>query len=151
MKKQFILFCMTLIAAAPICLGQASPSKADRSASKDTAITDSEKSAWEAYKNKQADAFKKYLAPDYCGIYADGIKNADKEVADMEKSELRDYSLADMKVVFPSADVAVTTYKATLQGSSGGQDTSGTYNVASVWAKKGGKWHVIFHTDVKSQ
>src|SRR5678815_492394 len=151
MKKQFVLACMALIAAAPICLGQASPSKADRSASKDAAITESEKSAWEAYKNKQADAFKKYLATDYCGVYAEGIKNVEKEVADMEQTELRDYSFADMKVVFPSADVAVTTYKATLQSSSGGQDTSGTYNVASVWIKKGGKWLVIFHTDAKSQ
>jgi hypothetical protein len=151
MKKQFTLFCIALIAAAPVCIGQMSPSKGDKSATKDTAIIDSEKAAWEAYKNKQADAFKKYLATDYCGVYADGIKNLDKEVADMEKSELRDYSLADMKVVFPSADVAVTTYKATLQGSSGGQDTSGTYNVASVWIKKGGKWLVIFHTDAKSQ
>ena len=151
MKKQFVLVGMALIAVAPICFAQTSPSKSDKSASKEAAITDSEKAAWEAYKNKQADAFKKYLTTDYCGVYAEGIKNVDKEVADMEKSELRDYSLADMKVVFPSADVAVTTYKATLQGSSGGQDTSGTYNVASVWAKKGGKWHVIFHTDVKSQ
>jgi hypothetical protein len=151
MKKQFTLFCIALIAAAPICLGQASPSKADKSATKDAVIIDSEKAAWEAYKNKQADAFKKYLATDYCGVYADGMKEVDKEVANMEKSELRDYSLADMKVVFPSADVAVTTYKATLQGSSGGQDTSGTYNVASVWIKKGGKWLVIFHTDAKSQ
>ena len=142
---------MALIAVAPICLGQASPSKSDRSATKEAAITDSEKSAWEAYKNKQADAFKKYLTTDYCGVYAEGIKNVDKEVADMEKTELRDYSFADMKVVFPSADVAVTTYKATLQSSCGGQDTSGTYNVASVWIKKGGKWLVIFHTDAKSQ
>jgi hypothetical protein len=151
MKKQFTLFCMALIAVAPICLCQASPSKADKSATKDAAITESEKSAWEAYKNKQTDTFKKYLATDYSGVYADGVKNLDKEVADMEKSELRDYSLTDMKVVFPSADVAVTTYKATLQGSSGGQDTSGTYNVASVWIKKGGKWLVVFHTDAKSQ
>jgi len=150
MKKQFILFYITLIVVASICFGQASPSKPDKFA-KEAEITDLEKAAWEAFKNKQADAFKKYLAADYCGVYADGIKNADKEVADMEKSELRDYSLADMKVVFPSADVAVTTYKATLQGSSGGQDTSGTYNVASVWAKKGGKWLVVFHTDAKSQ
>jgi hypothetical protein len=142
---------VALIAAAPICLGQASPSKTDKSAGKDAAITDSEKAAWEAYKNKQADAFKKYLATDYCGVYADGIKNVDEEVAGMEKTELRNYSFADMKVVFPSADVAVTTYKATLQSSSGGQDTSGTYNVASVWIKKGGKWLVIFHTDAKSQ
>jgi hypothetical protein len=87
----------------------------------------------------KADVFKKYLASDYSGVYADGVKNLDKEMADMEKSELRDYSLTDMKVVFPSADVAVTTYKATLQGSSEGQDTSGTYNVASVWVKKGVK------------
>jgi hypothetical protein len=151
MKKQFTLFCMALIAVAPICLGQASPSKVDKSVTKDAAISESEKSAWEAYKNKQTDAFKKYLATDYSGVYADGVKNLDKEVADMEKSELRDYSLTDMKVVFPSADVAVTTYKATLQGSSRGQDTSGTYNVASVWVKKGGKWLVVFHTDAKSQ
>jgi hypothetical protein len=151
MKKQFTLFCMALIAVAPICFGQASPLKSDKSATKEAAITDSEKSAWEAYKNKQADAFKKYLATDYCGVYAEGIKNADKEVAGMEQTELRDYSFADMKVVFPSSDVAVTTYKATLQSSTGGQDTSGTYNVASVWIKKGGKWLVIFHTDAKSQ
>jgi hypothetical protein len=151
MKKQFVLVCMALIAVAPICFAQTSPSKSDKSTSKGTAITDSEKAAWEAYKNKQADVFKKYLTTDYCGVYAEEIKNVDKEVADMEKTELRDYSFADMKVVFPSADVAVATYKATLQSSSGGQDTSGTYNVASVWIKKGGKWLVIFHTDVKSQ
>jgi hypothetical protein len=142
---------MALIAVAPICFAQTSPSKSDKSTSKGTAITDSEKAAWEAYKNKQADVFKKYLTTDYCGVYAEEIKNVDKEVADMEKTELRDYSFADMKVVFPSADVAVATYKATLQSSSGGQDTSGTYNVASVWIKKGGKWLVIFHSDVKSQ
>jgi len=151
MKKRFILFCMALITATPICFGQASPSKSDKFPTKEAAITDSEKAAWEAYKNKQADVFRKYLATDYSGLYGDGLKNMDKEVADMEKTELRDYSLTDMKVVFPSPNVAVTTYKATLQSSSVGQDTSGTYNVASVWVTKGGKWLVIFHTDAKSQ
>jgi hypothetical protein len=151
MKKQFILFCVGLIAAAPICFGQASPSKSGRFPTKEEAITNSEKSAWEAYKNKQADAFKKYLASDYCGVYADGIKSVSEEVADMEKNELRDYSFADMKVAFPTPNVAVTTYKATLQISSGGKDRSGTYNVGNVWITTGGKWLVIFHTDVKSQ
>jgi hypothetical protein len=80
MKKQFILFGIGLIATAPICFGQASPSKTGRFATKEAAITDSEKSAWEAYKNKQADAFKKYLATDYCGLYAQGIKNVDKRL-----------------------------------------------------------------------
>jgi hypothetical protein len=149
MKKHFILFCIGLIAAAPICFAQARPSKSHGFPTKEAVVTDSEKSAWEAYKNKQAEAFKKYLASDYCGFYAEGIKNADKEVADMEKTELRDYSLAEMKVTFPGPNIAVTTYKATLKSSSEGKETSGTYSVASVWITKGGKWLIIFHTETK--
>jgi hypothetical protein len=69
----------------------------------------------------------------------------------MEKTELRDYSLVNMKITFPAPNVAVTMYKATVQSSSGGKDTLGKYNVASVWITKGGKWLVIFHTEAKSQ
>ena len=151
MEKQFILFCVTLIAVVPVCLAQASPAKPAKSASNETAITHLETSAWEAYKNKQADAFKKLMSEDYCGEYAEGIKNLDREVADMAKTDLRDYSLADMKVVFPSADVAVITYKTTMQQAFEGKDMSGTYNSGSIWVKKGGKWLEVFHTEVKVQ
>ena len=151
MKKPFILFCVTLIAVVSVCLAQASPAKPAKSASNETAITHLETSAWEAYKNKQADAFKKLMSEDYCGEYAEGIKNLDREVADMAKTDLRDYSLADMKVVFPSADVAVITYKTTIQQTSEGKDMSGTYNSGSIWVKKGGKWLEVFHTEVKAQ
>jgi hypothetical protein len=151
MKKQFILFCVTLIAVVPVCFAQASPAKPAKSASNETAITDLEKSAWEAYKNKQGDAFKKLCSKDYYGDYAEGIKNLDGEVADMAKTDLREYSLADVKVVFPSADVALITYKATTQATSEGKDVSGTYNSGSVWIKKAGKWHGVFHTEVKVQ
>src|SRR5678815_522165 len=123
MKKQFILFCMMLVALAPVCFAQASPAKPAKSASNEKAITDLEKSAWESYKNKQADAFKKLMSQDYCA-YAEALKTLDMEVADMAKTDLRDYSLADMKVVFPSADVAVTRYKTTIQMTSEGKDMS---------------------------
>jgi hypothetical protein len=56
-----------------------------------------------------------------------------------------------MKVVFPSADVAVVTYKTTMQQTSEGKDMSGTYNSGSIWVKKGGKWLEVFHTEVKAQ
>jgi hypothetical protein len=151
MEKQFILFCVTLIVVAPVCLAQASSAKPAKSASNETAITDLERSAWEAYKNKQADAFKKLMSKDYYGAYAEGIKNLDAEVADMAKADLRDYSLANMKVVFPSTDVAVITYKSTIQQTSEGKDMSGTYNSGSIWVKKGGKWLEVFHTEVKAQ
>jgi hypothetical protein len=151
MNKQIILFCMMLVALAPVCFAQASPAKPAKSASNETAITDLEKSAWESYKNKQADAFKKLMSKDYYGTYAEGIKNLDMEVADMAKTDLREYSLADMKVVFPGTDVAVITYKTTIQQTSEGKDMSGTYNSGSIWVKKGGKWLEVFHTEVKAQ
>jgi len=60
MKKQFILFVVGILTASPICLAQASPSKAGKSAAKETEIINLEKSAWEAYKSKQADAYKSF-------------------------------------------------------------------------------------------
>jgi len=152
MQKQFILFCVaTLIAGTSICFAQTGPSQLVRSVTNEGAITDLEKSAWNAYKNKQVEAFKNLLSKDYCGAYAEGIKTLDTEVADMAKTDLRDYSFADMKVVFPSADVAVVTYKVTQHATSAGQDVSGTYNTSSVWVKEGGKWLGVLHTEAKVQ
>jgi hypothetical protein len=104
-----------LVALTPVCFAQASPAMPAKSASSEKAITDLEKSAWELYKNKQADAFKKLMSQDYCGAYA------------------------------------VTRYKATIQETSEGKDMSGTYNSASVWVKKSGKWLEVLHTEVKAQ
>jgi hypothetical protein len=151
MKKPFILCCVAMIAAAPVCFGQARPDKAGKAPAKAATITDLEKSAWEAYKNKQAEAFKALLSKDYCGVSVDGVKTLDVEVAGMSKSELRDYSFADMKVVFPRGGVAIITYKATQQATSDGKDVSGTYNCGSVWVKESGKWLAVFHTEAKTQ
>jgi hypothetical protein len=84
-------------------------------------------------------------------VYTEGIKSADAEVADMAQVDLRDYSLGDMKVIFPSIGVAVVTYKATQQANLEGQDISGAYNCASVLIVRRGKWLVVFHTEVKAQ
>ncbi len=89
MKKQFILFCVaTLIAGTPIYFAQTGPSQLARSITNEAAITDLEKSAWDAYKNKQVEVFKNLLSKDYCGAYAEGIKNLDTEVADMVKTRM---------------------------------------------------------------
>ena len=151
MKKQFILCLITLLAIAPIYLGQAKPAKADKSAPSESTITDLEKSAWEAYKNKQADAFKALMSKEYYGVYAEGVKTLDTELADMAKSDLRDYSFSDIKVVFPHPKMAVMTYKAKVQATADGKDVSGTYNSGSVWVQQGGKWVGAFHTESKTQ
>ncbi|MGE5208838.1 MAG: nuclear transport factor 2 family protein [Alphaproteobacteria bacterium] len=151
MKKPLILCCAALLASASICFVQAKPEKAGKPGADESTITALEKSAWEAYKNKQADAFKALMSTDYYGVYAEGVKNLDAEVADMAKSELREYSFADVKVVFPRPKVAVVTYKATVQATADGKDISGTYNSGSIWVEKGKKWVGIFHSESKTQ
>jgi len=151
MKKQFVLCCIAFATITPFCFGQASPAKRANAAANDSTITNLEKSAWEAFKNKQTEVFKALLSKDFYAVYSDGIKTLDAEVADMAKIDLRDYSLGDMKVTFPSIGVAVVTYKATQQATFAGQDISGAYNCASVLIVRRGKWLVVFHTEVKTQ
>ena len=151
MKKPFILCWITLLAIAPVCLLQGKPAKEGKSSANESTITDLEKSAWEAYKNKQADAFKALMSTDYSGVYAEGVKTLDGELAAMAGSDLRDYSFSDVRVVFPHPEMAVITYRATVQATSDGKDISGTYNGGSVWVQQGGKWVSIFHTEGKVQ
>ncbi|MGE5209075.1 MAG: nuclear transport factor 2 family protein [Alphaproteobacteria bacterium] len=149
MKKQIILLSTSLLAILAICFGQTN--HVQNAAGNETAIIQSEKAAWEAYKNKNADAFKKLMATDYHGVYAEGIQTLEKEVADMAKADLQEYSLADVKVVFPRSDVAVVTYKVTTKGTFNGQDRSGGYNAGSVYIERGGRWLGVFHTEIKAQ
>jgi uncharacterized protein DUF4440 len=151
MKKPLILCCITLLAIAPVCFSQGKPAKAGKSAANESTITDLEKSAWEAYKNKQADAFKALMSKDYSGVYAEGVKTLDAEVANMAKSDLRDYSFSDIKVAFPHPKMAVMTYKVTVQATADGKDVSGTYNSGSAWIQHGGKWVGALHTESKAQ
>ena len=85
MKKPFILCCITLLAIAPVCFSQGKPTKAGKPTATESTISDLEKSAWEAYKNKQADAFKALMSKDYYGVYAEGVKTLDAELADMAR------------------------------------------------------------------
>jgi hypothetical protein len=110
-----------------------------------------EKSVTDAFKNKQANAFREYLAPEFSAVDAEGIKDVDAEIADMKKTDLSNYSFADMKVTLLSPKTAIATYKVTTQSTSSGRDTSGTYYAATVWNKRGGKWLAALHTFVKTQ
>jgi len=162
MKRQFIVCCFSLIVAASSLFGQQetpspspspspSPFKTLRSATKEAAIEKLEKAITDAYKNKQPDAFRRYLAPDFTAIDSGGVKDADAEIADMQKTDLNNYSFADMKVRLLNPKVAIATYKVTTQSTSDGRDTSGSYYAATIWNKRGGKWLAVLHTFVRGQ
>ena len=151
MKRQVITCGVALATAVSTCFAAATPARQTKTAHNEAAIIRLEKIITEAFKNKQVETFKKYLAPEFVGLDSEGFKNVDAELADVAKYDVRDNSFAGMKVAFPTGNMAVVTYKVTTQSTHDGQDTSGTYNVVSVWTKREHKWRLVVHTFMKSQ
>ena len=159
MNRQLSLLCVVLIATNRMCLAQTDSELSEEpSATPSTApvadagtIIDLEDSVWKAYKNKQLRSIEGLLYKTYYGVYADGIKTLDMEVADMDKTEIDSYSLAVIKVEFPNPSIAVITYKTSQRGTFDGKDVSGNYYNESVWVKKGDRWLNTFHTAIKAK
>lgn len=141
MKK---LITYTLAAfLATIAISTAAPDK--------DALMEKEKAAWQAFKDKKSDDFKKLVSANMMAVYAEGIADMEKELADMQKWDMKSFEISDYKVTPAGSDTAVSTYKVKVEGTIDGKDASGTYNSASVWKETNGEWQAIFHTNVKEQ
>ena len=115
------------------------------------AIQAKEKAAWQAFKDKKGDDFKKVVDKDFRGVYAESIANMDTELADMKKWDMKSFAISDYKTFSDEKDVIVTTYVVKLEGTYDGKDASGTFNAGSVWKKEGSDWLAIFHTNVRQE
>lgn len=118
-------------------------------ATNDNAMLEKENAAWQAFKDKKQDDFKKILSANLMAVYAEGFSDMQKELADMQKWDMKSFAISDYKVTSAGSDTVVTTYKVMVEGTYDGQDQSGSYNAGSVWKKQNGKWQAIFHTNVK--
>jgi hypothetical protein len=141
MKKYFSLAVTVWFATIALSVA-ATPDK--------DAIMAKETEAWQAYKDKNADAFKKVIDKDYRGVYAEGVVDLKAELDGMQNSALKSFTISDFTSFSDEPDVIVTTYKCTIQGSNGGKDTSGTYNCGTVWKMENNIWMAIFHTNIKA-
>ncbi|MGI8431108.1 MAG: nuclear transport factor 2 family protein [Chthoniobacterales bacterium] len=136
------LLSYTMIALlATVALAGAAPSNDDMMAK--------ENAAWQAFKDKDAAGFKKVADHDMLGVYAEGISDMAKEMADMAKWDMKSFKISDFKSHSDEKDVVVSTYTVTLEGTYDGKDAGGVYNAGSVWKQENGKWLAIFHTNVK--
>jgi hypothetical protein len=141
MKKSLTVAVAVLFAG--IAVSFAGPDKA--------ALEKNENAAWQAYKDKKADDFKKVVDKDFKGVYADGIQNMSDELSGMQKWDMKSFAISEYTVFSDEKDVAVSTYTVKLEGTLEGKDMSGTYNCGSVWKMENGKWLAIFHTNVKQE
>jgi hypothetical protein len=140
MKK--LLTCTLAVLLATMAISLAAPDR-------DT-LMKKEKAAWQAFKDKKPDDFKKVVSENMAAVYAEGISDMAKELADMQKWEMKSFKISDFKVSSDEPDTAMSTYKVVVKGTYGGKDASATYYAGSVWKKHSGEWKAIFHTDVKA-
>jgi hypothetical protein len=108
-----------------------------------------ETAAWQAFKDKDADGFKKVVDQDMIGVYEDGISDMAKEMSDMQKWDMKSFKISDYKSHSDEKDVVVASYIVTIEGTYDGKDAGGTFNAGSVWKMENGKWLAIFHTNIK--
>jgi len=131
MKKQ-ITYTMTVVLAV-VAVSFAAPDK--------EAIKAKETAAWQAWKDKK----------DIRGVYAEGFSNMQKHLEDMQKWDMKSFTISDYQSFSDEPDVIVTTYVVKVDGTFDGQDASGTFNSGSVWKKEKDAWMIIFHTNAKQE
>ena len=141
MNKYLTLACSLFLAAVAISF--AAPTN--------DAMMEKEKAAWQAFKDKKEDGFKKVVDKDIKCVYADGMADMPKELSDMKKWDIKSFEISDFKSFSDEKDVVVSTYLVKVDGTYDGKDMSGTYNAGSVWKKEGDNWLAIFHTNIKQQ
>jgi hypothetical protein len=141
MKKK-ITYLITALLATIAISNAAPPDKA--------AMEGKEKAAWQAFKDKNSDAFKKVVDKDIRCVYADRLSTSlQNELADMQKWDMKSFEFSDFGMFSDEKDVIVTTYKVKVEGTVDGKDASGNYKAGSVWKLENGQWLAIFHTNVK--
>jgi hypothetical protein len=139
MKKYISYTMIALLAAAA----------SSTAASQEDIIQEKEKAAWQAFKDKKPDDFKKVVSSNLVAVYAEGMSDMQKELADMQKWDMKSFAISDYKATSAGPDTCMTTYTVAIEGTYDGKDQTGTYNAASVWKKHNGQWQAIFHTNVK--
>lgn len=142
MKKHLTCAIAALFATSAIALADV-PST-DEMKAKETA-------AWQAMKDKNADDFKKLVDRDVVEVHEDGIGDMAKALANMQKLDIKSFTISDFKSHSDEKDVVVTSYKVEVVGTFDGNDMSGTSYAGSVWKLENGAWLGIFHTSVKAE
>src|SRR2546426_10980052 len=115
MKKQ-MTYAMTALFAT-IAVSIAAPDK--------EAIMAKEKAAWQAFKDKKPADFKKVVSADFQGVYAEGMSDMAKELEDMQKWDMKSFTIDDYKSYPRGADTIMTTYTVKLEGTYDVQDMAG--------------------------
>jgi hypothetical protein len=161
MKKILVLVSMLIVAAA--CTTEptgnsnmtANTNKGEMksaAAPSEAELIAKEKGAWDAFKLKDADAFKKSLAPEYFGVSSTGVSDIAASIAAMKDTELTDFTLSDWKMTTIDKDAVLLTYTAMEKGTYKGKPVpAGPYFEASAYVNRNGEWVNVYYQETLKQ
>src|ERR1700757_1332951 len=106
-----------------------------------------EKSAYEAWKSKDAKFWVTFLSDKFVGWGSSG--KLDKASATKEYTgtdcEIKSYTLSDEQLSSLGKDAALIIYKASVNGTCGGQQLPTNSRAAAIYVRDDGKWKRAFY------
>jgi hypothetical protein len=157
MIKYFVLTAAAALVFAA-CTGNApannanaadTAAKTDPAAPTKDALVTLEKSAYEAWKSKDAKFWDTFLSDKFVGYGSSG--KLDKASATKEYTgadcEIKSYALSDEQMKPLGNDAALLTYKTTVDGTCGGQKVPANSWAAGIYVRDGDTWKGAFHAE----
>lgn len=155
MKKILVfisLLVLALACAAPptndVALTNRNANNAGPSAA---ALTESaaiaqERAVWETIKNKDFDAFGRYLASDQVEVGPEGVFDRAGTIASVKEFEPNEITFSDWKFLPIDRDLTVLTYTVGVKGTYKGKEIPPVpIRASSAWVNRDGKWLAIYH------
>jgi ketosteroid isomerase-like protein len=135
-----------LAGAAALVLMACAASAVANDANTKAALVTLEKSAYGAWKSKDAKYWDSFLSDRFVGW---GSSRLDKASATKEYTgadcDIKSYALSDEGISPLGENAALITHKTAIDGTCGGQKISPLNWAASVYVRDGDKWKAIFH------
>lgn len=155
MKKLIVSLCFLALFAACQPVANENTANANKTPESKTVAPPSEadmiakeKASWDAFKRKDADAFKKLLAPDYTEITGNGVRDLAATVANMSDVNLTDVTFADWKMTQVDKDLVLLTYTTKQKGTYKGEAfPEGPYRHGAAWINRNGEWLAIYYQE----
>ena len=109
-----------------------------------------EKSAWEAWKNKDTKFWDGFMSDKYIEAGPNGKidKAGAIKMMSEDKSEVKSYSVSDDQMQMLGNDAALLTYKAQQDYTDNGKPGPKEVWAASVYVREGDKWKSVYHNEV---
>lgn len=124
----------------PAPKSSASPMPATIAASAD--VEANEKAVWDAFKQKNYDAFASIVADDATEVEPEGVSDKAGIVKGVQMFDATGSTMSDFKVVKFDADASLVTY--TVKGPPKLFGPEGQRH-STIWANRNGKWMAVFH------